>query len=84
MDRLFLYSEVPILTCVCCPQLCADLPDGSDAITCKLKFEGPNVFEGVKAGIAADCFTLPVPDAITRMMSLASNNVTLDVTQDSS
>ncbi len=67
---------------MCCPQLRADLPDGSDSITCKLKFEGPSVFEGVKAAIAADCFTLPVPDAIRRMMSLASNSVTLDATQD--
>ncbi len=66
----------------CILQLCADLPDGSDSITCKLKFAGANVFEGIKAAVAADCFTLPVPEAISKITSLASNSVTLDTTRE--
>lgn len=63
-------------------QLCSNLPDGSDYVTCKIKFSGPNVFEGIKEAIAEDCFTLPVPEVITKTTGLASNSVTLDTTED--
>lgn len=62
-------------------QLCADLPDGSDTVTCKIKLAGSSVLEGTKAAIAAECFTAPIPPILSNMASYASNSITLEASE---
>lgn len=68
-------SPLPSLDLV---QLSTDLPDKSDTITLQVRFVGSSILKGTKAAIAADCFTLPVPEVISKMPSFATNSLAVE------
>ena len=64
------------------------LPDSDETISCKIKFSGTNVLEGIKESVACGCVTLPVPAVLKSLPRCSTNRVTVQaksepVVQDS-
>ena len=55
------------------------IPDTNSTITCKIKFSGTNVLEGVKESVVCGCVSLPVPMVLTSLPRCSSNKVTVEI-----
>ena len=55
------------------------LPNSGEDITCKIKFSGSNVLEGIKESVACGCVTLPVPVVLTSLPRCSTNRVTVEM-----
>ena len=55
------------------------LSESNETVTCKVKFSGSNVFEGIKESVAYGCVALPVPTVLTSLPQCSTNRVTVEI-----
>ena len=58
------------------------LPDSNESTTCKLKFSGLNVLEGLKESVVCDCVSLPVPIVLKSLPRCSTNRVTVEMSNE--
>ena len=55
------------------------LCDSNKTVTCKVKFSGSNVLEGIKESVAYGCVALPVPTVLKSLPQCSTNRVTVEI-----
>ena len=55
------------------------ISDSNEIVTCKVKFSGSNVLEGIKESVACGCVTTPIPTVLKSLPRCSTNRVTVEI-----